>query len=186
MQAAYLERNGRELEIRKTVSLRQLKDKDSTINKDWTSIQTDLKKGVCDFELTHKTFEDDYKNQNHYLLRIKTISVSLPALLGPYENVRATLTQTSSKVYFSPGDQTQPIEDLRANQQIALSTGFDDNGLFTLNFNDERYLPFEYTGAISTWRLTFPNPEAQQAMLDSLTDIIVHVSYTARAGGGSQ
>ncbi|KZN16609.1 MULTISPECIES: neuraminidase-like domain-containing protein [Pseudomonas] len=190
MQAAYLERNGRELEIRKTVSLRQLKDKDkdkdSTINKDWTSIQTDLKKGVCDFELTHKTFEDDYKNQNHYLLRIKTISVSLPALLGPYENVRATLTQTSSKVYFSPGDQTQPIEDLRANQQIALSTGFDDNGLFTLNFNDERYLPFEYTGAISTWRLTFPNPEAQQAMLDSLTDIIVHVSYTARAAGGSQ
>ncbi|TVT84560.1 neuraminidase-like domain-containing protein [Pseudomonas sp. H3(2019)] len=188
MQAEYMQRNERELEIRKTVSLRQLKAKDSSgsINKEWKDIQIDLKNGACDFELTHKMFEDDYKDQNHYLRRIKTISVSLPAVLGPYENVRATLTQTSSKVFMSAGSSGSSRENLRASQQIALSTGLDDNGLFTLNFNDERYLPFEYTGAISTWRLTFPNPEAQQVMLESLTDIIVHVSYTARAGGGSQ
>ncbi|WP_256585286.1 MULTISPECIES: neuraminidase-like domain-containing protein [unclassified Pseudomonas] len=185
MQAEYLQRNERELEIRKTVSLRQIKDKDSSssINKEWKDLQIDLKDGICDFELTHAMFEDDYKAQKHYLRRIKTLSVSLPALLGPYENIRATLTQTASKVFMSPGDQGQLMENKRASQQIALSTGVDDNGLFTLNFNDERYLPFEYTGAISTWRLTFPNPEAQKAMLDSLTDIIVHVSYTARAGG---
>jgi Tc toxin complex TcA C-terminal TcB-binding domain/Neuraminidase-like domain len=188
MQAEYLQRNKRELEIRKTVSLRQIKDKDknSSVNKTWLEIQTDLKNGACDFELTHTMFEDDYQGQNHYLRRIKTISVSLPALLGPYENIRATLTQTSSKVFMSPGDEGANMENKRANQQIALSSGIDDNGLFTLNFNDERYLPFEYTGAISKWRLTFPNPDAQKAMLESLTDIIVHVSYTARAGGGSQ
>jgi hypothetical protein len=75
------------------------------------------------------------------------------------------------------------MEGRRPNQQIALSTGIDDNGLFTLSFNDERYLPFEYTGAISKWRLTFPNPEAQKDLLASLTDNIVHLSYTARAGG---
>lgn len=183
MQADYLQRNERELEIRKTVSLRQLKEKDSSVNKTWTQIQADLKSGVCDFELTHAMFEDDYQDQNHYLRRIKTISVSLPALLGPYENIRATLTQTSSKVFMSPADKTQVMESKRASQQIALSTGVDDSGLFTLNFNDERYLPFEYTGAVSAWRLTFPNPEAQKVMLESLTDIIVHVSYTARAGG---
>ncbi|WP_237142963.1 MULTISPECIES: neuraminidase-like domain-containing protein [Pseudomonas] len=185
MQAEYLQRNERELEIRKTVSLRQIKDQDSSssINKEWKDLQIDLKDGICDFELTHAMFEDDYKDQKHYLRRIKTLSVSLPVLLGPYENIRATLTQTASKVFMSPGDQGQLMENKRASQQIALSTGVDDNGLFTLNFNDERYLPFEYTGAISTWRLTFPNPEAQKAMLDSLTDIIVHVSYTARSGG---
>ncbi|MFJ2363635.1 neuraminidase-like domain-containing protein [Pseudomonas sp. NPDC087697] len=188
MKNAYLLGNERELEIRKTVSLRQLKAKTrtSTINKEWVDIRADLKKGNYEFELTHELFEDDYKDQKHYLRRIKTVSVSLPAILGPYENIRATLTQTSSKVVMSANDETQIKESLRANQQIALSTGFDDNGLFTLNFNDERYLPFEYTGAISTWRLTFPNPKAQQAMLESLTDIIVHMSYTARAGGGSQ
>lgn len=116
--------------------------------------------------------------------RIKTISVSLPAIVGPYENIRATLTQTASKVFMSPGGQS--VESRHANQQIALSTGVDDNGLFTLNFNDERYLPFEYTGAVSTWCLNFPNPEAQKDMLASLTDIIVQVNYTARAGGGSR
>ena len=185
MQSEYLRRNERELEIRKTVSLRQLKTKDpkSAINQEWAQIQTQLKSGACDFELTHALFEDDYKEQHHYLRRIKSVSVSLPAILGPYENIRATLTQTASKVFLSPGDKGHSLENQRASQQIALSTGVDDNGLFTLNFNDERYLPFEYTGAISTWRLTFPNPEAQKAMLESLNDVIVHVSYTARAGG---
>ncbi|WP_439800555.1 hypothetical protein [Pseudomonas beijingensis] len=110
----------------------------------------------------------------------------MPAVIGPYENIRATLTQTASKVFLSPGDGGRTLESRRANQQIALSTGVDDNGLFTLNFNDDRYLPFEYTGAISKWQLTFPNPEAQKDLLDSLTDVIVHVSYTARVGGGAQ
>jgi hypothetical protein len=118
------------------------------------------------------------------LRRIKSISISLPAVLGPYEDVRATLTQTSSEVVM-PGSRTV-MNSLRANQQIALSTGIDDNGLFTLNFQDERYLPFEYTGAISKWQLSFPNPAAQKAMLESLTDIIVHLQYTAKVSGGAQ
>ncbi|WP_053181758.1 neuraminidase-like domain-containing protein [Pseudomonas thivervalensis] len=187
MHAEYLRRHERELEIRKTVSLRELKrhTPTSTLNKEWPQIHADLKKGTCEFELTQPLFEDDYKDQQHYLRRIKTISVSLPALIGPYENIRATLTQTASKVFLSPGDHGKTLESLRANQQIALSTGVDDNGLFTLNFNDDRYLPFEHTGAISRWQLTFPNPEAQKDLLDSLTDVIVHVSYTARVGGGA-
>ncbi|MDO7897273.1 neuraminidase-like domain-containing protein [Pseudomonas citrulli] len=188
MQAAYLQRHERELEIRKTVSLRQLKDKTpaSHLNKAWPHMHADLKKGRCEFELTHQLFEDDYLGQQHYLRRLKTISVTLPAVVGPYENIRATLTQTASTVFLAPGAGGNAMESRRANQQIALSTGVDDNGLFTLSFNDERYLPFEYTGAISRWQLTFPNPEAQKDLLESLTDVIVHVSYTARVGGGAQ
>ncbi|SDV05715.1 neuraminidase-like domain-containing protein [Pseudomonas corrugata] len=187
MHAGYLQRHERELEIHKTISLRQLKGKTtSSLNKEWSQMHTELKKGGCEFELTHQLFEDDYKGQQHYLRRIKTISVTLPAVVGPYENIRATLTQTASTVFLSPGDRGKAMESRRANQQIALSTGIDDNGLFTLSFNDERYLPFEYTGAISKWQLTFPNPEAQKDLLESLTDIIVHVSYTARVGGGVQ
>ncbi|WP_413793936.1 MULTISPECIES: neuraminidase-like domain-containing protein [unclassified Pseudomonas] len=188
MHAEYLQRHGRELEIRKTISLRQLKGKTaaSTLNKAWAQLHADLKQGGCEFELTHQLFEDDYEGQQHYLRRIKTISVTLPTVVGPYENIRATLTQTASTVFLSPGDQGHAMESRRANQQIALSTGVDDNGLFTLSFNDDRYLPFEYTGAISKWQLTFPNPEAQKDLLASLTDVIVQVSYTARVGGGAQ
>jgi len=39
--------------------------------------------------------------------------------------------------------------------------------------------------AKSHWSLTFPNPTAQLAMLQSVPDIIVHISYTARCKGGS-
>lgn len=176
--------NERDLEIRKTVSLRQLKDKDSdsTINKPWADILADLlSTGSCEFELTQKMFEADYPG--HYLRRIKTISVFLPVLLGPYEDVRATLAQTYSTVQMDAAG-TVAKENLRASQQIALSSGIDDSGMFSLNFQDEQYLPFEYTGAVSKWQLTFPgHGGTQKAMLESLTDIIVKFSYTSRRGG---
>ncbi|EJN17022.1 hypothetical protein PMI36_05831 [Pseudomonas sp. GM79] len=202
MKNAYLLGNERELEIRKTVSLRQLHAKEKTgdktapsINNPWddtlsadnTSIKgiksTLVDTGSCEFELMESLFENDYPG--HRLRRIKSISISLPVVLGPYEDIRATLTQTSTEVVMPDTDKTV-MKGLRANQQIALSTGIDDNGLFTLSFQDERYLPFEYTGAISKWKLSFPNHTAQKTMLESLTDIIVHVCYTARAGGGAQ
>lgn len=201
MKNAWLLGNERELEIRKTVSLRLLHAKEEiresvtdtpasasaskqSINKPWEDIKSTLiKNGSCEFELTETLFEDDYPG--HRLRRIKSISISLPAVLGPYEDIRATLTQTSSEV-FLPGPDKKSMKNLRANQQIALSTGVDDSGLFTLSFQDERYLPFEYTGAISQWQLSFPNHTAQKSMLESLTDIIVHVQYTATATGGAQ
>jgi len=194
MHREYLQNNKRELEIRKTVSLKKLKDKDleSTINKQWDDdgsvkgFHSDLKAGKCTFELTQPMFDDDYKDQGHFMRRIRSISVSLPNVRGPYEDICAVLEQTSSKVEMSVDKGANTKDDLRPHQQIALSTGVDDSGLFQLNFQDERYLPFEFSGAVSTWTLTFPNPEAQKACLESLTDVIIHVLYTARRGGGTQ
>jgi len=189
MQTEFLKANRRDLEISKNVSLRVLKDKDkaSTINRTWPQIHASLmEEGSCDVELTHKMFEDDWKGQRHYLRRIKTLSVTIPGIVSPYENVRATLTQTSSSMYL-PTDKKDPsIKDVRVKQQVALSSGDDDSGQFTLNFLDDRYLPFEFTGAVSTWRLTFPNHTAQNTLLESLTDIIVHVKYTAKTPGASR
>ncbi|WP_346727550.1 hypothetical protein [Pseudomonas sp. SWRI81] len=185
MHADYLKNNRRDLEIRKTVSLKHLKALDQAVNKTWEEIKQDLiTTGSCEFELTQKMFDDDYKDQNHYLRRIKTISITLPVSIGPYKDICAVLTQSYSKVEMAATIGTVK-ENLRASQQIALSHGIDDNGMFQLNFQDERYLPFEYTGAVSRWNLTFPNLVAQAALLKSLTDIIVHVSYTARREGGS-
>lgn len=187
MHSQYLQNNRRDLEIRKTVSLKDLKDKDagSTINKTWAEIKKSLiDNGTCEFELTQAMYDDDYADQNHYLRRIKTISVTLPACLGPYKDIRAVLRQTYSKVEMA-ATAGNVKENLQASQQIALSTSLEDNGMFQLNFQDERYLPFEYTGAVSRWSLIFPNQKAQEAMLNSLTNIIVHLSYTARREGGS-
>lgn len=180
MEAAYLSRHERHLEITKTVSLRQLPDKDasSELNQDWSTVKLRLiGEGQVAFELTQALFDNDYPG--HILRRIKRVSVSLPVTVGPYEDIRATLTQTYSAVRMAGGSLK---ENLRASQQVVLSGGIDDDGLFTFDFNDERYLPFEGTGAVSRWLLQFPNHGQQQPMLESLTDIIVHLRYTAKAG----
>jgi Tc toxin complex TcA C-terminal TcB-binding domain len=54
--------------------------------------------------------------------------------------------------------------------------------MFELNFRDERYLPFEYQGAVSRWRLELP-PENNYFDLDTVSDVVLHLDYTAREGG---
>ena len=58
----------------------------------------------------------------------------------------------------------------------------NDSGLFQLDFNDQRYLPFEYMGAVSRWRIELP-PENNYFDLDTLTDVVIRLDYTAREGG---
>lgn len=191
MEAAYLARNERCLEITKTVSLVEvLKPPQGSFD--------DQKKnggGRFVFELTESLFDQDYPG--HYMRQIKSISISLPTLLGPYQDVKATLTQTMSQTllkasiegvtFLNTGKGTPDgvVTNLRASQQIALSSGLNDAGLFELSFGDERYLPFEGTGAVSHWSLAFPRYKSatQAALLAALTDVILHVRYTARDGG---
>jgi len=65
---------------------------------------------------------------------------------------------------------------------MATSNGVNDNGLFEMNLHDERYLPFERAGAISTWQLEFPSAYPQFDP-ETITDLIIHFSYTSRDGG---
>ncbi len=200
MDQAYLTRNERKLEIVHTVSLKKLFE---SRGEKWEEKLKTLKTssengGSITFSLTEQDFDKRYPG--HYLRQIVTVSVSLPAVIGPYQDVRAILTQTKSDVIVKPdaaaikylfnskdpeGSQTAVKSNLRASQQIALSTGIGDSGLFYLNFGDERYLPFEGTGAVSEWQLTFPEhtDEVQKTLLESLTDIIVCIRYTAKDGG---
>lgn len=54
-----------------------------------------------------------------------------------------------------------------------------------MNFRDERYLPFEGTGAISSWRLELPKKDLSQFDYDTISDVIVHIKYTSREGGST-
>jgi len=62
------------------------------------------------------------------------------------------------------------------------SSGQNDSGLFEVNLKDERYLPFEGAGAISTWQIELPN-DVPQFDFESISDVVLHVRYTARAAG---
>ena len=90
-------------------------------------------------------------------------------------------------VKFLLAPQGQPPEtvrsDWRPNQRIALShvdDRIEGNGLHELRFDDERYLPFEGTGAVSTWRL---RTTGRITDLAGLQDVVVMVRYTADDGG---
>ena len=196
LERDFLNRNERRLELTKTISLRQLFEKGST-PRTWETVLTELGKGKLDFELSQKLFDSDYPG--HFCRQITTVAVSLPVVLGPYQDVRATLTQTSSTTVlkanvdsldylYGNGDQMPPPDillNLRSHQQVGISHGVDDTGLHQLTFGDERYLPFEGTGVVSKWQLQLPRHKSakQQAVIKNLPDIIVQVRYLAKAGG---
>jgi hypothetical protein len=186
LEKAYVENNSRRLEVEKTISLLQL-DPNAFL---------DLKNtGKCQFQLSEKLF--DYDFPGHYCRQIKTIGISIPAIIGPYQNIKATLTQLSDRVliqadqnavaYLLTGQGNQPDTSIlrsnwRRNQKIALSRGVNDSGMFELNFKDERYLPFEGTGAVSTWELRLPKA-TNRIDFANLSDVIIHLSYTALDAG---
>ncbi|NEP22626.1 neuraminidase-like domain-containing protein [Moorena sp. SIO3I6] len=183
LEKAYFDGNKRTLEIEKIISLRQL---------DPYAFMELKTNGSCILNFDEKLFALDFPS--HYCRQIKTISVSIPAVVGPYQNINATLTQTSSKVLMEPDPdgvswlltpQGNPPNSIRQNwrqdQQIAISRGANDNGLFVLNFQDERYLPFEGTGAISHWTLEMPKA-TNPIDFETITDVIITLSYTALNG----
>ena len=84
--------------------------------------------------------------------------------------------------YLACLDDPRFVREYGARESIATSSGQNDSGLFELSFHDERYLPFEYQGAVSRWRIELP-PENNYFDLDTVTDVVLHLNYTARDGG---
>jgi len=181
LDVAYLEENRREYEITQHFSLTML-GADALLQLRET--------GECEFSIPELAFDVSYPGQ--YMRRIKSVSVSVPCITGPYTNVSARLTLQKNRVRINGSSQQEyrylGLEDpnfrhdLVGIQSIATSSGQNDSGLFQLNFQDERYLPFERAGAISTWRLSLPN-EFRNFDYSTISDVILHLNYTARDGG---
>lgn len=185
MEMAYLDRNKREYEITKHISLVML---------DPIALVKLKETGECFVNLPEALFDLDYAG--HYMRRIKSVSLTIPCVTGPYTSVNCTLTllKNSCRVnntllngsqYDRDEDRDDPRfrDNLGAIQSIATSSGQNDSGVFELNFRDERYLPFEGAGAISEWRIEFPK-DFRQFDYDTISDVVLHLRYTAREGGG--
>jgi hypothetical protein len=185
METSYLDKNKREYELTKHVSLALL---------DPLAMVRLRATGICDFEIPEALYDMDHAGQ--YFRRIKSVSISLPCIAGPYTSVSARLSLVSNRYRKNtnpdnaastgytedPGNDDRFIYNVGSIQSIAASNAQNDSGVFELNFRDERYLPFEGTGAISSWRLELPT-EIRQFDYNSISDVIIHVKYTAREGG---
>jgi hypothetical protein len=184
MEATYLDQNKREYELVKHISLRQL---------DPIALLTLKATASCEITLPEWLFDLD--NPGHYMRRIKNVSISIPAVTGSYASINCTLSLQKSTVRRSPipndpyprkhaeGEEDSRFVDYYgAIQSIVTSNAQNDSGLFETNLRDERFLPFEGAGASSTWKLELPS-EFRQFDYNSISDVILHMRYTAREGG---
>jgi len=181
LENAYYTQNARELEITKHVSLVQL---------DPYALIELRNKGSCLISLPELFW--DMENPGHYLRRLKTVAVTVPCVVGPYGSVSLTLNLLDNHIRVStdqgagyprtPGTDLRFVDDPGGTGEIVTSSAQDDSGLFDLNLDDERYLPFEGAGAISNWRVTLNNVYPQFDY-STITDVVLHIRYTARDGG---
>lgn len=190
LDQTYLDQNQRELELTKHISLKRLDPKALLQLKTTDLNDANEPINACIFELPEWLFDLD--TPGHYLRRIKSVSISIPSVVGPYTNIHGRLTLLSSQIrhdrsptqYPRPGTGDDPrfTDRYGSAEQIVTSSGNADSGLFEAQLRDERFLPFEGHGAISRWRLELP---AQYKQFDytTISDVIIHLRYTARDGG---
>jgi Tc toxin complex TcA C-terminal TcB-binding domain/Neuraminidase-like domain/Hemopexin len=186
MASAYLAADGRGLELTKRISLAEL---------DPVALLRLKSTGACEFALTEAQF--DYDFPGHYRRQVRWLSVDFFDADGEPATPNAVLTQLNHKTVLQPDPAavkylldpkgTPPAtlrSDWRARQQVALSQatlGEENSGLFRLNLDDDRYLPFEGTGAVSTWRLELTGRRSVDDP-GRLADVVVTLRYTADGG----
>ena len=180
MEVAYLDRNKREYEITKNISLASLHPE---------GVLALQETGECFVDLPEAIFDLDHPG--HYMRRIKAVSITIPCITGPYVSVPCKLTLLANRTRIDP--QTTPqysstgSDDLRFQfnpggiRSVVTSNGQNDPGAFEFNLYDDRYLPFEGAGVISSWRLQLPGT-FRSFDYRTISDVILHIRFTARDG----
>jgi len=181
MEMAYHNNNNRELELTKHVSLRQLSP---------IALLALKSTGTCQVTIPEWLYDLDCPG--HYMRRIKSVALSIPSVVGPYTSINCTLSLLKSSLRKSPSFkdgnyERQGSEDDRfmdyigSLQSIVTSGASNDSGMFETNLRDERFLPFEGSGAESTWKLDLLK-DYRPFDYNTISDVILHIRYTARQG----
>ena len=188
MQASYFQQNARRFELSRYISLGLLKP---------AALQSLLVNGACYFDIPESLFDNDYPG--HYNRRLTRVSVTVVyPNPGKFDNVKASLTMRANQVRVStdlsagypenpPSSDPRFVYDYAAvPQKIVMGNAQDDPGLFVTaissNITDQRYLPFENAGAISSWYLEMPQIN-NEVELSTVGDVVIHLYYTALDGG---
>lgn len=199
MQSSYLQQNARRYELSRYVSLSTLDPGSGSVP---GLLQKLLVNGWCDFSLPESLFDNDYPG--HYNRRLTRVSMTVvyPSP-GKFDNIKATLTLMANQVRISTAAQPDGSDYAENSvgfdprfiynydavpQKIAMGNAQDDPGLFITsiasNIVDQRYLPFENAGAVSSWNLEMPQIN-NEVDLSTVGDIVLHLYYTALDGGAT-
>ncbi|MBB3842312.1 hypothetical protein FHS57_006343 [Runella defluvii] len=165
MHDAYLTKNKRRQEVERIISLKDLMNKKAA-----ASFDTEIaKKEPAELKF-NIDLESLGKKDVSSIVKIKSIAVSIPAVVGPYETFGAVLKHTHTK------------------EEITISRGIEDMGVFIDEMNDGRYLPFEglkiekgnteEEKQKNAWTLKFP--ETKETKDKNISDVILNIKFTVK------
>ncbi len=179
MQQDYLENNKRLPEIEKTLSLRDILS-NQTPEVVWPDNLTDALENGLSFTLVPALFDDfssffreevSPDNITSQLV-IKMVSISVPALSGPNQQVNLVLTNDNTYA-----------------DKICISRGVSATGMFSASLDDARYLPFEGQVLVDTtlsgkpcprWTLQLAGTPPSEDFYNSVSDIHLRILYVVR------
>ncbi len=202
MEKSYFDENIREFELTKHISLRL------AFPLDYLSLRN---KGACEIELAEWMFDQDFPGHYMRRIRNVTLTIPCVTGPYTGVHCRLTLLNSVTRIdprlsppthdcccpqlascctelpgeadgYTLCPDDPRMVKIYGAREAVATSSGQNDSGMFELSFSDPRYLPFEYMGAVSRWRVELP-PENNYFDPNTMTDAVLHMNYTAREGG---
>jgi hypothetical protein len=99
----------------------------------------------------------------------RNVLFSLPSAVGPMPASTARWRSTGGAF----------VESFGATDVLVTGSGTDNGDPFEVALRDDRYLPFDGAGGVSTWALELPAPLLPFVFM-TICDAILHVRFMAR------
>jgi hypothetical protein len=161
--------DNRPLQLSKTISLAR------TLPIDFVEFR---KSGKIAFRTLMDWFDWDFPG--HYMRLIKSVKVTVAALIPPADGIHAMLSNdgVSAVVVNEYGNFVQKVASRAFGESIALDSPFNESGLFVLDYNDPMLLPFEGLGVETNWTLELPRA-TNRFHFNTIVDVFFTIEYTA-------
>ena len=174
MEQAYLKGASHKMEVAQSFSLRLIHPQELL------QLQ---QTGKCTINLPKVLFDLIYPGQ--YNRRLRSVTVTIPSVTGPYTNVNATLSLLQHQVHKTIHGAPVTVTAGGVGSTVVLSSGENDGGLLFSDLHANKYLPFEGAGAISQWELEFPN-QFRSFDYSTISDVVLTLAYTADYAAGEK
>lgn len=190
MEKKFMDTNHKRYELTKSISLYQ------EMPRSFLMIKYN---GTSLIQVSEDLFAFDHPS--HYCRVYKSISVTIPCVVGPYVNVNADMKLRSSFVRVSPKilpkecGNKETIDGYRMREDddrfvfipggkdtLATSKAVQDSGYYQLSFQNEQYLTFENAGVEAEFCFTLKQSN-NRFDTRTISDIILETSYMAKEGG---
>jgi hypothetical protein len=137
--------------------------------------------GILEFVTPSELFDRHYPG--HYQRLIKSVEISVIALIPPTSGIHATISNQgiSRVITGEPFAEANIVQ--RPPESISLSSPAEASGLFQLRLEDPMLLPFEGSGVDTSWTLEM-SPATNRFSFNTLIDVLMKIRYTAREDWG--